>query len=135
MPARPAEPTETPKAEVAKIEAPKPEKKVAEPKAAPKPARDSSKVASPAAAKDDAPASTPAQAGFYVPLGVFSKSENVRQVQSKVSAAGFKSYAEKSSGTAQTKVRAGPFATREAAENARDKLKSAGMDVGPVGSR
>lgn len=126
---------DAPKVDVPKVDASKPEKKVAEPKTASKAAKDSSKPASPPVAKDDAPEAAKAQAGFYVPLGVFSKPENVRQVQSKVSAAGFKSYSEKNSGSSQTKVRAGPFATREAAENARDKLKSAGMDVGSVGSR
>lgn len=133
-PAKIAEPADAPKSEGTKSELPKPEKKVAELKTVPKPAKDSAKATSAPVAKDEAPVA-PAQAGFYVPLGVFSKSENVRQVQSKVSAAGFKSYAEKGAGSTQTKVRAGPFATREAAENARDKLKSAGMDVGPVGSR
>ena len=136
--AKPAGMTESPeaeKADVARADPPKSEKKVSEPKPASKPGKDPTKVASSSAVKDDPPSTPAAQAGFYVPLGVFSKSENVRQAQSRVSAAGFKSYAEKSSGTAQTKVRAGPFATREAAENARDKLKSAGMDVGAVGSR
>lgn len=131
--ARPARNTE--QAEAPKVEAPKPEKKVSEPKTGPKAAKDSSKTVSQPVARDDAPEVAKAQAGFYVPLGVFSKPENVRQVQSKVSAAGFKSYSEKNPGSSQIKVRAGPFATREAAENARDKLKSAGMDVGPVGSR
>ena len=128
------ESVEAPKA--AKVDAVKPEKKAAEPKPTAKPAKDSSaKAEKPAVTASQDESVSASKGGFYVPLGSFTKQENVRQVQSKVSNAGFKSYAEKSAGSSQTKVRAGPFATREAAENARDKLKSAGMDVGPVGSR
>jgi DedD protein len=133
------ESVEAPKADAAKaakVDAVKQEKKAAEPKTPAKPAKDSSaKAEKPALTASQDEAGSASRSGFYVPLGSFTKQENVRQVQSKVSNAGFKSYAEKNAGSSQTKVRAGPFATREAAENARDKLKSAGMDVGPVGSR
>ena len=77
----------------------------------------------------------PSQGTYFVPLGSFGKPENVRAVQSKVAAAGFKSYSEKSAGSSQTRVRAGPFPTRAAAEDAREKLKGADIGVGPVGSR
>jgi DedD protein len=69
---------------------------------------------------------------YFVPLGTYSKLQNVRQLQSKVSAVGIKSYSEKLSGS-QIRLRAGPFANRDAAEQARGKLKSAGLDVGAVG--
>ncbi len=71
---------------------------------------------------------------FVVPLGAFNNPVNAKQVQSKVAAAGFKSYAESVKGVkgAQTRVRAGPFATRDAAERAREKLKSLGLN--PVGA-
>jgi DedD protein len=71
---------------------------------------------------------------FVVPLGAFSNPQNAKQVQSKVAAAGFKSYSESVKGArgAQTRVRAGPFATRDAAERAREKLKSLGLN--PVGA-
>jgi len=70
---------------------------------------------------------------FFVPLGTYVKQENVRQVQSKVTTAGFKSYSEKLA-SGQIRLRAGPFNSRDAAENARNKLKSSGVDVGAVGS-
>jgi DedD protein len=71
---------------------------------------------------------------FIVPLGAFANPANARQVQTKASAAGFKSYSEKLKGAKgdQLRVRAGPFPTREAAERAREKLKSLGFN--PVGA-
>jgi len=38
-------------------------------------------------------------------------------------------------GAEQTRLRAGPFDSRESAERARDKLKSLGIPVGQVTSR
>lgn len=144
---RAAEPTAAPATEpvvaspeqAVRTEAPKSQKsgQGSEVKPAPKPAQRPAKEA-PKTAQSQAPTADadPAQpVSFFVPLGSFSKQENVRLVQSKVSAAGFKIFSEKSAGSTQTRVRAGPFPTREAAENAREKLKSAGVDVGPVGSR
>ena len=52
---------------------------------------------------------------FFVPLGTFTKQENVRQVQGKVSATGYKSYSEKLADS-KIRLRAGPFASRDAAE-------------------
>ncbi len=89
----------------------------------------------PPAPKASAPARTakPAES-FMVPLGAYSNAANAKQVQSRVSAAGFKSYAENVKGPkgTQLRVRAGPFASREAAERARDKLKALGLN--PVGA-
>ena len=74
---------------------------------------------------------------FVVPLGVFNNPENAKQVRDKAISAGIKSYAEQVKGQQgeQTRVRAGPFPSRSAAEKARDKLKSLGMDVGQVAQR
>ena len=71
--------------------------------------------------------------GFIVPLGMFSQSDNVKQVRSKATKAGFKTYTESSKDG--TRVRAGPFSSREAADKAHDKLKNAGLDVGAVAPR
>jgi DedD protein len=74
---------------------------------------------------------------FMVPLGAFTNSDNAKQVQDKAASAGVKSYAERvrlPQGD-QTRVRAGPFASREAAENARDRLKALGLEVGQVAQR
>ena len=74
---------------------------------------------------------------YMVPLGAFSNSDNAKQVQDKAASAGIKSYTEsaKLPQGEQTRVRAGPFASREAAEKARDRLKSLGLDVGQVVQR
>jgi DedD protein len=71
---------------------------------------------------------------FVVPLGAYSNPENVKQLQSKLARAGVKSYTESVKGvsSAQTRVAAGPFATREEAEQARQRLASLkGLGVVP----
>jgi DedD protein len=75
--------------------------------------------------------------GFVVPLGAFTNPDNAKQVQERAASAGVKSYTEnvKSQQGEQTRVRAGPFASRGAAEKARDKLKSLGLEVGQVAQR
>jgi DedD protein len=74
---------------------------------------------------------------FMVPLGAFTNSDNAKQVQDKAASAGIKSYAERvrSPQGEQTRVRAGPFTSREAAEKARDRLKALGLEVGQVAQR
>ena len=75
--------------------------------------------------------------GFVVPLGAFTNPDNAKQVQERAASAGVKSYTENVKGQQgeQTRVRAGPFASRDAAEKARDKLKSLGLEVGQVAQR
>src|SRR6266851_4349222 len=75
--------------------------------------------------------------GFVVPLGAFTNPDNAKQVQERAASAGIKSYTESVKGQQgeQTRVRAGPFASRGAAEKARDKLKSLGLEVGQVAQR
>lgn len=71
---------------------------------------------------------------FIVPLGAYSDLDNVKQLQAKLTRAGVNSYSEpvKGSSSAQTRVAAGPFATREDAEKARQKLASLkGLGVVP----
>ena len=74
---------------------------------------------------------------YVVPLGAFANPDNAKQVQERATSAGINSYTERVKGQQgeQTRVRAGPFATRGAAEKARDKLKSLGLDVGQVAQR
>ena len=72
---------------------------------------------------------------FIVPLGLYSKADNIKQVRAKATAAGFKTYTEAIAGSASVRVRAGPFASRDAADKAREKLKGAGLDVGAVVAR
>lgn len=81
--------------------------------------------------------SRPKEEVYTVPLGAFTNSDNAKQVQSKAASAGIKSYTErvKLQQGEQTRVRAGPFTSRDAAEKARDKLKSLGLEVGQVAQR
>jgi DedD protein len=71
---------------------------------------------------------------YVVPLGTFANPDNAKRVQEKATAAGIRSYAENLKGE-ERRVRAGPFDTREAAEKAREKLKSLGLTVGQVAQR
>jgi len=81
--------------------------------------------------------SRPKEEVYMVPLGAFTNSENAKQVQDKAASAGFKSYTEsvRLPQGEQTRVRAGPFTSRDAAEKARDRLKSLGLEVGQVAQR
>lgn len=74
---------------------------------------------------------------FVIPLGAFTQSENIKHLQAKLTAGGIKSFTETLQGPRgeQTRVRAGPFETRDAAERAREKLKAMGIDPGPVTQR
>jgi len=74
---------------------------------------------------------------YIVPLGAFTNPDNAKQVQDRAASAGIKSYTEslKSPQGEHTRVRAGPFKSRDAAEKARDKLKSLGLEVGQVAQR
>jgi DedD protein len=90
-----------------------------------------------AKAPEKARAKAKAADAFVFQLGVFANVENAKQVRDKATAAGVKSYAEQVKGQQgeQTRVRAGPFPSRGAAEKARDKLRSLGMDVGQVAQK
>jgi len=70
---------------------------------------------------------------FVVPVAAFSNPQNAKDLEAKLAKAGVKYYTE-TVGT-QTRVRAGPFATKEAAEQARDKLKTLGISPGAVTAR
>jgi DedD protein len=74
---------------------------------------------------------------FVVPLGAFANRENVKQLEAKLSKAGVKYFTEtvSTSGGEQTRVRAGPFPTKDAAEGARERLKTLGLSPGAVVER
>ena len=85
--------------------------------------------------KPRAKAKTPE--AFVFQLGVFANPDNAKQIRDRAASAGIKSYTEQLKGQQgdQTRVRAGPFSSRGAAEKARDKLNALGMDVGQVAQR
>lgn len=70
---------------------------------------------------------------WVVQLGAYKEAGNVKLLLSKLKGMGVTAYTEKfdSPQGPRTRVRAGPFATREAAERARAKAKIVGVD-GPV---
>jgi DedD protein len=68
---------------------------------------------------------------FVVPVGAYT---NVEGVTAKLAAAKIPYYTESAQGNL-TRVRAGPFATREAAEEAAAKLKAIGFEPGTVSPR
>jgi DedD protein len=108
-------------------EAPKP---AAQPETA-KPAKaPSAKAPEKAPARTAAKTTKPAGGQFVVQVIALADAEKAQRMQGQIAAAGIKSYTEvvKTVKGDVTRVRAGPFATREAAEKARDQLKSLGMN-------
>ena len=68
--------------------------------------------------------------GFVVQVAALNDADKARQMQEQIAAAGVKSYTEvvptaKGNGT---RVRAGPFTSREEAEKMRDQLKAMGLN-------
>ena len=94
---------------------------------------------SPAAKLTPVPPKTPPESpakpspkleGFAVQVGAFRDEERLRQTRAKLEAAGVVHYTERidSGGAPMTRLRAGPFPSREAAEQARTKLKTVSLD-------
>ena len=72
------------------------------------------------------PAQPAAGSGKYVvQLGVFSDAGNVKKLRERIKAQGYNSFTEtiKADKGMKTRVRAGPFTSRDAAMKARDRLK------------
>ena len=89
---------------------------------------------------EPAPAGAPAakdgqkDGPWVLQLGAYQDQANVKQLQARLKALGYPTYTEKVE-TAQglrTRVRGGPFATRQAAEHAQARLKKVGAGA-PVG--
>jgi DedD protein len=103
--------------------------KTAEPRAAEfKPAATKASPPQPEA-KPSRPA--PKLEGFAVQVGAFKDESKLAQAREKVAATRIAHYTERLGGSAGelTRLRAGPFPTREAAEKAAAQLKRAGLDV------
>jgi len=67
---------------------------------------------------------------FVILIGAFSNQANVKQLQSKIGELGVKVYTESldSPEGKKTRVRAGPFASRDAADKALEKMKRIGVN-------
>jgi DedD protein len=75
-------------------------------------------------------ASAPAKAGeFVILIGAFASEDNVRSIRSKLQEKGVRTYTEPldTPNGKRTRVRAGPFPNREAAEKALEKMKQVGV--------
>ena len=127
--------TEAAKKETAKTEPAKTESAKPEP-AAGKAAEDDASPTVNKAEQERAQAALRDEA-WVVSLDAFSDVKNVKLLRAKLSAAGVKSYTEpvKTSKGELTRVRAGPFTSKEAAEKARAKLETMGLKPGAVASR
>lgn len=79
----------------------------------------------------------PADGGFAVQVGAFAAADKVQEARDKLGAAGIKTYTEKldTKEGERTRVRAGPFAAKAAAEAAREQIKTLGFSAAAVVSR
>ncbi|MDS4016019.1 MAG: SPOR domain-containing protein [Candidatus Accumulibacter sp.] len=84
----------------------------------------------------EAAASKP-RAQHFIQLGAFTEAEKAKQLQGKVGGAGVDTYTESynSPDGSRTRVRAGPFPSREAADKALEKLKQLGVTGAVVGKQ
>ena len=134
--AEPAKPVEAPKAaEVAPAKAgvpsPEPGKTaILETKQVAPKAPASAMPAPAPAAVAAAQVAAPKLVGFAVQVGAFRDEEKLAQARQKLAAAGVTHYTERleAQAGALTRLRAGPFPTREAAESALAKVKLAALD-------
>jgi len=133
----PFRPRLPPKPEATKVEPAKPEPakpEVAKPETVkPEPVKPVAKAADAERARAEAALKGGGEQ-FFVPVGAFS---NPQPVIAKLTEAKVPYYTEEiavKSGKV-TRVRAGPFATKGAAESAAGKLKTLGLPAGSVGSK
>lgn len=119
----PPKAAEAPKVEVAKVAETPP--KAAEPaKPAPAPAK---AVEAPKAAEPAKAAAAPKLEGFAIQVGAFGDEEKLRQAREKLAAARVTHFIERLP-SGLTRLRAGPYKTREEAERATAGVKAAGLD-------
>jgi len=114
------------------VREPEPAAAKAAPKPAP-PAPANDPIARLAQAKDDTSAKDASAAkvdGYLVQIGAFSSAKGAAEQADRARKAGYKSFTEKiSTGQGERiRVRVGPFRTKEAAEQARTKLRAAGIE-------
>ncbi|MFN3296562.1 SPOR domain-containing protein, partial [Caldimonas sp.] len=70
-----------------------------------------------------------AAARYVVQVGAYSETASAREVRAKVEKLGFKTYTQVVDTAAgqRIRVRVGPFASRDKAQQAADRLKAAGL--------
>lgn len=122
-------PAEKPPVKVPEKSVPKPEKPPERPATAETTA-DAKRAAAILAGQGATPDTAPAKSGeFVILIGAFANEENVRNLRSKLAEKNVKTYVETldTPGGKKTRVRAGPFGNREAAEKALEKMKQVGV--------
>jgi DedD protein len=82
----------------------------------------------PPALAADSPVKPKSDGGFFVQVGVFSKTDNAKSIQTKLSRAKLPVHTEqiKTAAGPRVRVRVGPFSERSAADAALEKVKLAG---------
>lgn len=129
-------PAEKPAAKAEKVPEKAPEKAAAKSPEKPaekpveKPKTDDAKRAAAILAGQGAEAKAPAKGGeFLVLIGAFANEDNVRHLKTKLSELGIRTYSEplETPQGRKTRVRAGPFANRDAADKALAKMKKIGV--------
>jgi DedD protein len=128
--ARPVEkPVEKPAAKPAEKPAEKPLEKTVEKQTE---AQRAAAILSGKTTDDPAPAND--KDSFVIVVGTFSNTANVKELQTKIKGLGIKVYTEslESPEGRKTRVRAGPFASRNAAEKALEKMKRIGINNGMI---
>jgi DedD protein len=80
-------------------------------------------------------ASEPKGPRFVVQAGAYTDAATLREARQKVEKLGLKTYTQvvEVDGSARTRVRVGPFSTREEAEKASARIKSAGLPANILG--
>jgi DedD protein len=139
-PPPPAAPAADKKTEISTVRSESPPAPAATPVAKAAPAAEAASKAEVAAEAQSEEAKAQAalnDQSWVVVLDAFSDPANAKQLRARLTAAGVKSYSEpvKTSKGELTRVRAGPFASREAADKARAKLASMGLKPGAVASK
>ncbi len=102
--------------------------KVAEKAPAPKPVAE--KAAAKTAEKAPEKAAAPKSGTFFIQVTALADVERAKQVQQRIIDAGFPAYLQSipAGKSSVTRVRAGPFTTREAADKAQVALQGAGLE-------
>lgn len=109
----------------------KPEKAADKPQPKPEPAKadDAKRAAAILAGQAEAKPSAAKGGEFLILIGAFSNEENVRNLKTKLGEQGIKTFSEPldTPQGKKTRVRAGPFPSREAADKALEKMKRIGV--------
>jgi DedD protein len=122
-------PAEKPSVKAPEKTVPKAEKPLERPATAETTA-DAKRAAAILAGQGATPDTAPAKSGeFVILIGAFANEENVRNLRSKLAEKNVKTYVETldTPGGKKTRVRAGPFGNREAAEKALERMKQVGV--------